>query len=84
MRSSRAGDEFHHQGVLFDAVDDGDIRMIQGGEHLGFARESGQIIGVVGQHLGEYFDGDVAIELGVGGSVDGTHAGPPTPMSMTL
>ena len=44
------------------------------GEHLGFAGEAGEAVGVGGEGVGEDFDGDVAIELGVGGAVDGAHA----------
>ena len=30
-------DQFHHQGELFDAVDSGDVGMVQRGEDLSFA-----------------------------------------------
>ena len=38
-----------------------------------FAGESGHAVGVLGEDVRQDFDGDVAIQLGVGGAVDGAH-----------
>jgi hypothetical protein len=47
------------------------------GDGLGFALEAGTELGVVGEGLGQHFDGDVAIEVGIVGFVDGGHAAAP-------
>ena len=39
-----------------------------------FAREPRQTLGVFGERPGDYFDGDLAAELGIGGAVDLAHA----------
>ena len=67
-------DELHHERVLLDAVDRRDVRMIQRGEHLRFAREPGEAIRIGGEQVGQDFDRDAAIELGVARPVDLTHA----------
>ena len=48
--------------------------MVQAGEHLGFASEPGETVGIGGEGVGENLDSDVAVEFGVGGAVDGAHA----------
>jgi hypothetical protein len=69
--------QFHHQRALLDAIDGGNVGMIQSGQHLGFALEPRHVLGVIGERRGQHFDGDVAIELAVAGAVDLTHpAGP--------
>jgi len=50
------------------------IRMIQGGESLGFTREARQAIGIVRQRLGQDLDRHVTIELGVARTEDLPHA----------
>jgi len=44
------------------------------GEELGFAGESGEAVGVIGEAIRQHFDGHVAIELGVRGPIHGSHA----------
>ena len=60
--------------ALFEAVDCGDVGMIQRGEHLGFALEPCQAVGVVRERLRQDLDRDVTIQLGVACAVDLTHS----------
>ena len=66
--------QFHYQGPLFHAVDLCDIGVIQRGQDLGFASESGQAIGIVREGIGQDLDGDPAVELGICGAIDRSHA----------
>ena len=63
-----------HTAGLFQAVDGGDVRVVQRGQHAGFALEAGQALGVFGEAFGKDLDGNPAAELGVGGAVDHAHA----------
>jgi hypothetical protein len=42
-----------------------DVGMIEGSQHLRFALEAGEMIGVPSHRLGKRFDGDIAIQLGI-------------------
>ena len=59
-------DEFHHEGghapAFFEAVDGGNVRMIQGGQRLRFTLKASQPIGVMGDCVGEDLDRDVAVQ----------------------
>ena len=46
---------------FFDAVDRSDVRMIQGGKHLGFALEAGEPIGIERERLRQNLQRDVAV-----------------------
>jgi hypothetical protein len=70
----RAFDQLHDEGALFDTVNLGDIRVIERGEHLRLAVEAGHAVGIGGEGFGQDLEGDVAIQLGVGGAPDFTHA----------
>ena len=48
--------------------------MVQRGEHLGFAGEAGQAVGILREGVGQNFDGDFAIQFGVGGALHLAHA----------
>src|SRR5262249_2462185 len=50
-----------------------DVRMIERRQHLRFAGEAGQPVGIGRERIRQHFDGDIAIELGIGGAVDGAH-----------
>ena len=39
-------DQLHHQGALFDPVNLRDVGMVQRSQHLGFALEAGETLGV--------------------------------------
>ncbi len=66
-----AFDEFHHDGGLLDAVDGGNIRMIEGREHLRFTLEALHAEDILGERRRENLDGDVAAELRIGGAIHG-------------
>ena len=63
-------DQLHHERgrvvALLEPVNLRDVRMIQSGERLGLALESGETIRIVGERFGQYLDGDLASEVGVG------------------
>ena len=48
--------------------------MVERGEDLGFSGEAGEAVGVGGEGVGKDFAGDFAVELGLGGAIDGSHA----------
>ena len=73
----RAFDQLQHQcprplGFL-DAVDGGDVRVVEAGEDLGLPREPGEPIWISREGVGEDLQGDLAIELRVGGLPDLAH-----------
>ena len=51
--------------------------MVQRGQDCGFARESGQAIGVVRKRIRQDLQRDIAIELGVARAIDLAHAAGP-------
>ena len=67
-------DQLHDQSVALNAIDGRDVRMIEGGERLGFAREAQHTIRVRGEQLGKDLQRDVAIELRIAGAIDLAHA----------
>jgi len=60
--------------ALADVVDDDDVRVVQAGGQLRFAREAQAPIGVGGKLRGQDLEGDVSIEPGIAGPVDLAHA----------
>ena len=54
LASVSAVNQFHHQRVsgFFDAIDLGDIGVIQRGQHFGFALEAGQPFGIIRDRSG--------------------------------
>ena len=71
-------DQFHHKGghapALFEAVDGGDVWVVQRGEGLGFTLEACEPISVVCERLGQDLDRDVAIQLRIAGAKNLPHA----------
>ena len=71
-------DEFHHQRArvagLLDAVNRGDVRMIQRREGFRFAREARDPIRVQRKRLRQHLDRHGATELHVGRAIDLAHA----------
>ena len=57
-----------------EAVDAGDIRVVEGGEELGLALEAGRALDVVHEFLGKDLDGDLAAEARVARPPDLAHA----------
>ncbi len=62
------------QGVGQLPVHVGDIRVIQRGEQLRLAAKAGQTIAILGNEVGENFNGNVTIQLGIAGAVDLSHS----------
>ncbi len=71
-------DEFENErgdaAGLFEAMDVGDVRVIERGEHLRFAAEPREAIGITRDRWQQDFDRDVAIQLGVTSAKDFAHA----------
>ena len=73
LRQRRTLDELHDQRAVLDAVDRGDVRMVEGGEHLRLAREARHARGVLGEVFGDQLDRDLSTELAVGGAIHLAH-----------
>jgi hypothetical protein len=73
-----AADQLHgNEGVavgFVDVVDDGDVGVLDRRRGLGFLDEAPAAFRIVDQFLGQDLEGDVAIETGVSGAIDQTHA----------
>ena len=59
--------------LLLDAINRGDVRMIDGGQRSRFAIESRKSIAIGLKSLRQNFDGDVSTELRIARSVDFAH-----------
>jgi hypothetical protein len=66
-------DHLHHDGPLLDGVDGSNIRVVEGGELLGFALEALHAGRVRCEGRRKDLEGDFPAEPGVGGSVDFAH-----------
>ena len=60
--------------VVFNAVDGGDVRVVEAGEDVRFPLEPGEPIGVRCEGVGEDLQGDIAAQLRIGGAIDLSHA----------
>jgi len=73
-----AFDQFHDESVggagIFEAVDRGNIGMIERGEEFCFAAEAAQAIGIGGNSGRQDFERDFAAQLAVAGAVYLAHA----------
>lgn len=73
-----AGHEFQNEAqsaaLLFEAINGGDVGMVERGEDLRFALESGEAVGGLGEIIGENFDGYFAGKASVFGAVDFAHS----------
>ena len=78
LRQIVALDQFHHEGrdapALFEAVDAGDVGMVQRREHFRFALETREPIVVSGERWRQDLDRDLAFQPGVGRPIDLAHA----------
>ena len=78
LRQVLALDQLHHQRAhataLLEAVNVRDVRMVERGERLRFAREPRQPIRIAGERIGQDLQRDVAIELRVARAIDLAHA----------
>ena len=78
LREVFALDEFHHEEAnavaLLEAIDGGDVRVLQARERSGFALEAGLAFRVC-RHLGrQHLEGDLTVQLGVAGAEYLAHA----------
>ena len=67
-------DERLHAIRFFESVNRGDVGMIERREDLRFAFEAREAIGIEGEQLGQDFEGDVAIQLGVARAIHLAHS----------
>jgi hypothetical protein len=59
---------------FFQTVDGGDVRVVERGEEVRLALETGEALGVLSDLGREDLDGHVTVKVGVGGAVDLAHA----------
>ena len=80
-------DELHDEGAdaarLLEAVDRGDVRVLELGEELRLALEAREALGVGGERLGQDLDRDLALQLRVGRAVDDSPI-PPSPSGAVI
>ena len=78
IRKRRAFHEFHHERdgpvPLLEAVDRGDVGMIQRCQHFRFALEARQSLRVTGHRSRQHLDGDLSLQVRIGGPIDDAHA----------
>ena len=71
-------DQFHHErergARLLQAVNLGDVGMVEGRQHAGFPLEAGQAVGIGRDSLRQHLDRDVAMQPRVPGAIDLAHA----------
>ena len=60
--------------VALDAVNGGDVRVVQRGEEFGLALETGEALGIGGEAFGKHLERHVAAELRVARTIDFAHA----------
>jgi hypothetical protein len=70
--------EIHHQCLnaigSLRAVDNRDVRMIQGGKRLRFTLESREAVGIARESVRENLDSDLSAQVGIGRPVYLAHA----------
>jgi hypothetical protein len=70
--------QFHHEGCRasrsLEAVNRGDVRVVQRSEHFGFALKSRKALPVLSNRLRQDLEGDRSFEIRVGRSIDLAHA----------
>ena len=66
-------DEGRHAAGFFEPVDRRNIRMIQRGEHFGFALEACDPIRIGRDRRRQNLDGDIALQLGIRRAIDLAH-----------
>jgi hypothetical protein len=74
LGESETLDELHDQRAVLDAVVRGDVRMVEGGQHLRLAREARHARDVVGEVFRNQLDRHIATQLAVGGTIHFSHA----------
>ena len=78
VSQGRTLDQLQHQRPrplrFLDAVDGGDVRVVEAGEDLRLPLEPGEPVWISREGVGEDLQGDLAVELRVGGLPDLAHA----------
>ena len=78
IRQRGALDELEHQrlriGGIFQTVDPADVGMVERGQHLRFAAEPRQPVGIVREGFGKDLQRDIPTELRIPGSIHFAHA----------
>ena len=59
---------------LFEPVNVGDVRMVQGREDFRFTSKSGEPLGISGERGRQHLDGNLALEVRVSGAIHLAHA----------
>lgn len=57
-----------------EAVNGGDVRMVERRENFGFALKPGEPVRVCGHRLGQHLDRHRPLQVGVRGAIDLTHS----------
>ena len=77
LREVLALDQLHHDRAdavaVLQAVDRRDVGMVQRRQHLGFALEARQALGIGGERRRQDLDRHLALEPRVGGAIDLAH-----------
>ena len=71
-------DELEHQRLgcpgFFDAVNLANVGMVERGQDFRFSLKAAHALGIGGELLGQDFQRDISVQLGIGGAVDLAHA----------
>jgi len=77
IRERLAFDELHHERgratAVFNVIDGGDVRVIERGKHLRFAREPRKAIRIAGQRRRQNLDGDIAAKFRITRAIHLSH-----------
>jgi len=74
LRQRRTFDQLHDERAILHAIDRGDIRVIQRGQHLRFPGEARHAVGILCEDFRNHLDRDIASQFGVRRAVHHTHA----------
>ena len=66
-------EQLHYQRAVFETVDLGNVRVIEGGERFGLALESGNAISVTGKEVGQDLHRHVAPQLQIARAIHLAH-----------
>jgi len=78
IRQRRPFDQLHHERRharrVFESVNVGDVRVVQGGQHLGLTTEPCKALSIGHERLRQDFDRNLTIQLRVAGAIHLAHA----------
>ena len=63
--------------AVLEPINRPDVRVVERGEHLRFALETGEAIRITGEGIGQDLQRDLAIQLGIPGAIHLAHAARP-------